>query len=134
MSSLDVRPQVVDVAGYAGDTLTIRITAPDFYGLDWSAQVRAAPDTDAVAATFEITAPAAADQPAILVLDADTTRALAGTGTQLRVRRGAATVTIQRFTGVWDCQVSDAGTDPVRTLVQGGLTIDLDVTREQVAS
>ena len=132
MSSLDVRPQVVDVAGYAGDTLTIRILAPDFYGLDWSAQVRAAPDTTTVAATFEITAPAAADQPAILVLDAATTRALADTGEVIRVRRGAATVSVLRFTGVWDCQVSDAGSDPVRTLVQGGLTIDLDVTREQV--
>jgi hypothetical protein len=37
---------------------------------------------------------------------------------------------IQRYSGVWDVQVSGSGgADPVNTLAQGSLTIDMDVSR-----
>lgn len=127
MAELDVRPKVVDVAGYAGDTLTLKITVT---GMDlttalWEAQVRLTADAAVTAAVFAITPPTAADGPAYITLDAATTRLLGESG----VTRKISGRSIQRFSGVWDCQVSSAGIDPVRTLVQGALTIDLDVTK-----
>lgn len=127
MAMLDVVPDTVDIRAYAGDTLTIRVTAPDALvgGLDWLAQVRTTDTDTTVAATFDITPPAVPDGPAYLVLPAATTRLLAGTlGRELPTTRS-----IIRFTGVWDVQVSDAGSDPVTTLARGQLTIDMDVSR-----
>lgn len=130
---LDARPDNVPVKGYAGDTLTIVITAPDALvaGRQWAAEVRAdrtsetAPD-----ATFTITPPSVVDGPAYLVLTSAQTAALLALGTARRTARaGGVYAMAQSYNGEWDCQLSAAGTDPVTTLVQGSLTIDVDVTR-----
>lgn len=133
MSVLDVRPQSVDVLGYAGDTLTIQITAPAALvdGQTWSAEVRSSESATTVDATFDVIPPTVSDGPAYIVLDAADTRRLAGTGVLRRIRtREGTTQEVIRYKGVWDCQVSNAGADPVRTLVKGTLVIDQDVTRE----
>ena len=112
---LDSTPGRVDLVGYAGDTLTVTITAPDTLvaGKVWAAQVRATRDPGApVDATFTITPPAVADGPAYVVLAADDTALLAATG---------------EYAGQWDCQVSNAV--ETRTLAQGSITIKVDVTQ-----
>lgn len=130
-ASLDVRPEEVNVSGYAGDTLTLMVTVTgmDLVTAQWDAMVRLNQEAASPAAVFAITPPTAVDGPAYLVLDAETTRALADMGQVLRAIPGVRAA-VRRFSGVWDCQVSAAGADPVRTLVQGELTIDLDVTRQ----
>ena len=42
MAVLDTRPQVVDIAHYGGDTLTIRVAAPFSLvdGKEWHSQIR----------------------------------------------------------------------------------------------
>lgn len=118
MTTLKVTPQRVDVAGYAGDTLTIQVTVPAgaFDGLEWHAEVRTNRDPSApVDATFTITEPAVPGDPAYLTLSSQDTARLAQTGA---------------YSGQWDVQVSGpGGVDPVTTLAQGTLTLPLDVTQ-----
>lgn len=133
MGTLDVRPESVDILGYAGDTLTITVVAPASLvnAKAWTAEIRSAIDATTVDAEFVITPPTVADGPAYLVLDAATTRLLASSGVLRKIRtREGTTVEVLRYKGVWDCQVSAAGLDPVRTLVKGTISIDQDVTRE----
>lgn len=140
MADHDATPQRENFAAYAGDTFTLEVVAPAELvdGLDWAAQVRATREAPGPPdAVFDIIEPTEPGGSAYLTLPAAITRALAAeSGRQVRVHpRGAAkAIVVQRYTGEWDCQVSDAGTDPVTTLVQGTLTFDLDVTRDEEAA
>lgn len=132
MATIDTRPQVVDIIHYAGDTLTIEVTAPDALvsGKTWNAQVRSTRDSAVIAATFQVTPSTGPGVPTYLTLDSATCASLAGTqGLMARSMEAGVLNAVMRFTGVWDVQISDAGSDPVRTLAQGTLTIELDVTR-----
>ena len=132
MTTIDTTPQWVDIKHLVGDTLTIEVTAPASItdGKVWEAQIRSTRDAAVVDASFTITPPAVSGGPAYLELSAATTRALASLGTFLREMKGTRAVSIQRYTGEFDVQLSVAGSDPVTTLVQGSLTLDLDVTRD----
>lgn len=135
MATLDLRPQTVDVYGYAGDTLEIGIVVQTEYinGRTFSAQVRPAVGSVDVSATFEVTPPADVNGPAYIRLPSSVTRELAqGTGTLVRTRTEGVTSTVMRFSGVWDCQLSLNGSDPVKTVAKGALYIDMDVTEETV--
>lgn len=132
MASLDTTPDNVDITHYAGDTLTIKITAPFSMvnGKDWLAQVRSSKSSAQVDSTFIVTKPVVDGDSAFLVLPAaETTRLVANAQTRRVVRDGVALLMAQ-YKGVWDCQISGTGgTDPVTTLAQGALTIELDVSR-----
>lgn len=139
MATLSTIPGTADIEHYAGDTLTIKVTAPDSLvtGREWLAQVKASRDATTPDSTFVITPPAQAGDPAYLVLPAAETARLAGTlGVPATVRRQSGFNTIEvrsvlNYKGVWDVQISGAnGTDPVTTLAQGSITITLDVSRE----
>jgi hypothetical protein len=131
MATIDTRPDVVDIVHYAGDTLTIRVEAPASLtdGMTWLAQVKAARDSDVVDAVFAITPPQSSGGPAFLELAGAITSQLAGTGPVLREMVAGTLAAIQRYSGEWDVQVSDNGMDPIKTLAQGTLVIELDVTR-----
>lgn len=132
--TIDTRPKVVDITAYGGDTLTIKVTAPVAItnGMVWNAQLRAdREDATPVDATFTITPPNPPTDPAAyLVLKSADCRRLIGTGTVLTRRTKAGVVTVQSYTGVYDCEIKHpTNPDPVTTLVQGTLTLDMDVTR-----
>ena len=133
VASLDSRPQVVDLFIYGGDTYTLtvedvpaQVTAAS---PDWSAQIRPAGDAAAVDAEFQITPPAVAGGPAYLMLDAETTALLVQGAPVITRRAGRAVTQVAQYQGVYDCQLSNAGADPVRTLFRGTITIEMDVTR-----
>lgn len=133
MAMLDLRPQIVDVYGYAGDTLEIHMVVSTNYiaGRTFKAQVRPSVGSAELSATFVITEPTEPNGPAILTLPSDVTRQLVqGAGQLVRVRNEGITYNVLRFTGVWDCQLSLAGSDPVRTMAKGALYVDMDVTDE----
>jgi hypothetical protein len=120
MATLNSSPDLVDLVGYAGDTLTVTVTAPTSFiaGRVWAAQIRATAGASGVDATFIITPPTVTDGPATLVLPAAETARLFSSGVG------------KVYAGVWDCQLAPAGGgDPVTTLAQGRLTIGGDVTR-----
>jgi hypothetical protein len=137
MATIDTRPKVVDIIHYGGDTLIIRIEAPASVtdGKVWDAHVKTAAGTTVPAAEFDITPPTVQGGPAFLTLPSATCAALVA-GQPVLMRRTQEVSTreitnyaIKTFTGVWDCQVSVAHSDPVRTLVKGALTIEQDVTQ-----
>lgn len=146
MSTIDTRPQAVDLIGYAGDTLPFTITvSADYSAYTWSGQVRSVHDVDsnidAPDATFDIGTPVDNQDGTWTVsvsLSSVNTSALATLSQADDVpltytKIGASTTdapSLQTYKGVWDIQVSDGGVPPfVRTLVQGNITIDADVTR-----
>lgn len=137
MASLDATPDTVDLAGYAGDTLTFTVTAPSALvdGKEWLAQVRSAKDAAVVDATFTVLPPTVADGPATLTLSAADTARLCEGAPVVRVsrRRGRTLPTpllVQQYSGMWDVQISEpGGLDPVITLAAGLITVDLDVSR-----
>ena len=108
---IDLRPAKEDILAYAGDTLPIRVTVADpdglLVGATWAAQVRKKRADTEAAATFVVEVES--DTVVTLTLSSEDTQALAG------------------FKGEWDCQVSYNGTK--RTVAQGAITIDYDVTR-----
>jgi hypothetical protein len=130
---LDFTPATEDIKAYGGDTATIEVRAPAVVtdGMVWDAEVRTAKDSPTIDATFLITIPATSGGPAYITLSSVDTARLAGTAPVVN-KRGPDGVTraIQTYSGVWDCQVSDPiNPDPVRTLVKGTITVELDVTR-----
>lgn len=132
MSSLDTRPQKVDILHYGGDTLTIRIQAPSSLtdGMTWKADVKAARGSDVVDASFVVTPPVSSGGPAFLTLPAAVTAALVADAPIVTKRlEDRSTRSVQQYVGEWDCQISADGADPVTSLAQGTLTIELDVTR-----
>lgn len=136
MAMLDLRPQVVDVYGYAGDTLEIAISVPTNYinGRTFNAQVRPAVGSTELSATFEVTEPVEPNGPAFIRLPSSITRELVQgpAAKRVRLRETGVTFEVVRFSGVWDCQLSLGGLDPVRTVSKGSLYIDMDVTAELV--
>lgn len=136
MAVLESIPDVVDIHHYAGDTLTIKITAPEALvgGREWSGQIRDVRTDSDVGAEFQITEPTVAGGPAYVTLLSADSRRLVESGVLIRVARGPGQFAmILRYSGQWDVQVAGAGgVDPVTTLVQGSIVLDLDVTREDV--
>lgn len=130
MGTLDVRPDLVELWGYGGDDLDVKITAPSSLvsGATWKAQVRSDAQSTTVGAEFAVTPPAVADGPAYLHLSGAQTRALADAGTLVSVRVGAASYPVQRYSGWWDVQVTFPS-GSVKTLSRGPLVVDMDVTR-----
>ena len=136
--TLDTRPQTVDILHYAGDTLSITITAPSgvVASMVWKGQIRSSRDAVGVDAEFVITPNSSG---ATVVLPSSVCAELASTGVTLRgsaLQRAdpqpwSPRITgLQRYSGVYDVQVGGtAGAEPVRTLVQGVITIDMDVSR-----
>lgn len=125
--TLSTVPMVVDVHHYGGDTLNILVVVPAAVvaGRDWDAEVRANREADTVDATFTIIDGNTADETYLQLPGAIVSELLATKATSVRVDGKPVT----RYVGVYDAQVSAAGLDPIQTLVQGTLTIDLDVTR-----
>lgn len=125
--TLSTVPMVVDVHHYSGDTLYLRVEvdAVAVGGRDWDAQVRRDRTAGDVDAIFEIV-PGETDDVIFLMLPGDVVTGLVDAwGSPVRVK-GKQMI---RYTGVWDVQVSDGGRDPITTLAQGALLIDIDVTR-----
>lgn len=135
MASLSTVPDVVDIDHYGGDTLTVRIDLPDEFtsaAMEWRAQIKGTREQTTPDAEFAITEPSGPGTPAFLVLSSEESGRLVGTGSIVRVRaKDGSLRVIRRYVGQWDVQVSGAGgADPVRTLVQGAMKIEIDVTRE----
>ena len=116
-TSLNAVPETVNITAYGGDTLRIEVTvaAGIADGLDWNAQIRADRTAATVDASFAIVPPSSPGAKAILTLPATVSTALIGA--------------LPEYKGVWDCQVSDGGADPVITLIQGTFNLKIDVTR-----
>jgi hypothetical protein len=118
---ISVLPQRVDVSVYAGDGVTLRLTAVnaetggvlDLAG-EIGAQVKVNRNDTEPITEFAVNTDKAADGILDLSLSGDQTAALPTDSS--------------RFRGVWDVQWLADGEQP-RTLVQGTLTCDLDVTR-----
>lgn len=108
--NIDLTPEVVNVTGYAGDDLPIKVTFPAGFadGRTWRAQVRDERADAAVVAEFTVTPGATVDDPVTLMLDAATTATMGG------------------FDGVWDLQI---GPNPTQTVLHGRILIAGDVTR-----
>lgn len=125
--TLSTIPTVVDVAHYGGDTLYLRVEvdADVVAGRDWDAQVRRSRESDEIDAIFAIVEGSHAGETYLMLPGEVVTALVTAWGTEVRVQ-GKKTM---RYVGVWDVQVSAGGTDPITTLAQGALTIDLDVTR-----
>jgi len=132
MADISTIPQIVNITHYGGDTLDLKVIAEPGVadGLDWNAQIRSASESDTVDATFTITEPAAPGDPALLRLTGAESSRLAGLTPAVQTRApNGALMMVQKYSGVWDCQVSAAGLDPIHTLCKGSLTIEIDVTR-----
>jgi len=124
-------PDVVDLKGYAGDTLTRRVevlTDPAGFiaGRIWSAQVRSAWNATGVDATFQVFPDTTG---CTLVLSEADTSALLGLSTA-RTSPAVRALVGDKYTGVWDVQLAPAGGgDPTTTVCRGTVTILGDVTR-----
>lgn len=132
MASVSTVPTVVDIVTYAGDTfdLEVRAAAEVTDGKQWSAEIRADRASAPVDATFVITEPTEPGGSAYLRLTAaDSARLARGAPVVQKRMPDGSTRAVQQYSGVYDCEVSLAGSDPVRTLVQGTIKIELDVTR-----
>lgn len=116
---IDARPQVVDLALYAGDTFTLEVditAAPGWdpeAGKTWAAQVRAALTGDLVEA-FTV---AWVSGTLVCTLSATQTRALAA--------RAAAPVAGAAYR--WDLEVTD-GAGVRLTVVRGAVSVTSDWT------
>lgn len=116
MSSISTLPQVVDIDHYAGDTLTVHITASAevIAGRVFKAQVRASKAAGRVDAEFSVIVTA---EGADIVLSSADSLEL--------TRRGD-------YSGFWDVQLAmPDGSDPVTTVAYGELRLHLDVTRPE---
>jgi len=120
-SQVSVVPQRVDLVLYAGDGVTLRLTAVDAETGDIldltgeiAAQVKANRNDPEALTAFTVNTDQAANGLLDLSLSGEQTAAL--------------TTDEARFKGAWDVQWIAEGEQP-RTLVQGSVTCDLDVTR-----
>lgn len=120
MSEIDLTPQILDLVLYSGDGSRFRLVITDVNNQPVpitgtiEAQIRTkrglAGDPSA---EFDVDMTQAADGVAILSLTGTQTQALAPT---------------RKFVGVWDVEWTPEGSEP-RTLVQGKVECDLDVSR-----
>jgi hypothetical protein len=124
---IDVRPQRVDLALYAGDGASIRLICrqgEDLEPLPMSGTVDAhirvdRDDPDPPVADF-LTDMSQADPDGIVFISLtdDQTRALVEHESAIN----------KKFSGVWDVEWTPTGADP-RTIAQGKVTCENDVTR-----
>ena len=132
-TTLDTRPQSVNITHYGGDTLTLSVTAPGWLtdGKEWAAQIRTTKTSDIVDAEFQIAKPTVSGGPAYLTLTSEDSARLIGSAPVVTRRMpDGSTRVVHQYTGLWDCQVYDAvERDPVRTIVQGSIMLEMDVTR-----
>ena len=125
--TLSTVPMVANIEHYGGDTLYVRVEVPAEFttGKQWDAQVRRTRDAVDIDAVFDFQ-PGDTPDVMFMILPADVVSGLIEDyGVEARVN---GTMTI-RYLGEYDCQISEAGQDPVTTLVQGTLTLFPDVTR-----
>lgn len=138
MPVIDARPQGVELKAYAGDTFSFKIiTDVDYTTYTWTGQIRSDHPDQEVDASFTFGTPesAAGKWETVVTLSADSTQALADlvveppvTPSILNVGGAASTLTsVNTYKGVWDIQVMF--NEVVKTLVQGTITVDEDVTR-----
>lgn len=127
--TIDTRPKVVDIRHLVGDTLSIKITVPAGWvdGRDWSGQVRDSIEATVPGAQFTVTPDGVTPDVYYAVLASEDTRTLAAGWTPPPVRTGRTRNVA--YEGVYDIQVSNAGSDPVNTVVRGELVLEWDVTR-----
>jgi len=133
MATISTIPTIVDITHYGGDTFTLEVkAAPEVTeGQSWNADIKLARDSDIVDASFSIIPPPAGGGSAYLTLSSvDSARLVANAAVVTRRSPSGVQLSIKKYTGVWDCQVSHpVDPDPVRTLVQGTFSIEVDVTR-----
>jgi hypothetical protein len=125
MSTIDTRPQSVNLKIYGGDDLTFRVnvTGADYSAATWTGQVRLDHDSSADA-NFTIDPDLTG---ADVLLDGVSTAALLDLGVTETPEFGAPKSSlVRKYFGVWDIQVDDGG---VKTLVQGLIEVYADVTR-----
>lgn len=120
MTEIDLTPQVVDLVLYSGDGSKFRLIVTDKNDQSVNltgtieAQIRTKRGLPGdPSAEFSVDMSQAAQGIAILSLTGDQTQALAET---------------RKFVGVWDVEWTPEGAEP-RTLVQGKVECDLDVSR-----
>lgn len=142
MSVMDARPSGVEIRGYAGDTLTFYINSDDpFSGYTWSGQVRSLHDSTVIDADFTIGLPESYTvngvtryRTAVTLSDVDT-RALADLAVEtdttpqyVKINNVKSTLSsVRTYTGYWDVQITS--NNVTKTIVQGTIVIDADVTR-----
>lgn len=134
MVTLSTLPDVVDIEHYAGDTLTIMVTAPEALvtGREWAAQIRPAKGSSILDAEFVITPPATPGGPAYLVLPGAESARLVSGGPVIQKRRGSVSSFVAVYSGFWDVQVAAPGeVDPITTLARGSISFEMDVTRDE---
>ena len=133
MATISTIPTIVDVTHYGGDTFTLEIkAAPEVTeGMVWNADIKLGRDTDTIDASFTIVPPPPGGGSAYATLSSVDSARLVGSAAIVTRRSVTGTqLSIQKYIGVWDCQVSHpTNPDPVRTLVQGSFSIEIDVTR-----
>jgi hypothetical protein len=133
MATITTIPTIVDITHYGGDTFTLEVkAAPEVTdGQVWNADIKLARDSDVVDASFSILPPPLGGGSAYLTLSSVDSARLVGTAPIITRRSPSGLLlSIQKYVGVWDCQVSHpTNPDPVRTLVHGTFSIEIDVTR-----
>jgi hypothetical protein len=142
MSVMDARPSGVEIRGYAGDTLTFYVNSDDeFSGYTWSGQVRLTHDESVADADFTIGATTSYTDNGItryrtpITLSATDTRDLADLAVETDIVpqyvkiNGVKTTlsSVRTYSGVWDVQIIQGSV--TKTIVQGTIIIDADVTR-----
>jgi hypothetical protein len=143
MSVMDARPSGVEIRGYAGDTLTFYINSEEsFDGYTWTGQVRSthdAPDADAdliIGTVTQVDLNGVTRYRTPVTLSSTDTRALANRVVEtdvypqyVKINGTKMTLSsVRTYSGFWDVQISQG--DAIKTLVQGTIIIDADVTRE----
>jgi hypothetical protein len=131
VTDIDLRPKVMNILCYAGDTVVFAVKIPwaTAVGKAWKGQVRLVRDAAEPDAEFIITPPAADGDAAYVMMPAADTKRLAGQAPVVRAMNAGSLAEMRVYSGVYDVQISDAGSDPVNTLVQGAFTVELDVSR-----
>lgn len=136
-TTIDTRPNDIDLITYAGDTLTLKITSTDvdYSGYTWTGQIKTSAQSSTVDATFSFThgEPPSGSQ-TFAVLSAEDSANLGNIATfqaQFSTKSGpvASPMMVEafRYNGVWDIQVENEGV--VTTLVRGTIKVDTDITR-----
>lgn len=128
-TTIDTRPMTADLKIYGGDTFEVYvITVDDFSTWTWTAQVRKT-HGGTVDASFTI----GADEmdggfhKRLLTLSATDTRDLVDAPGALQNKAVAPMGFVTAYRGIWDVQVENSGV--VKTLAQGDVTVESDVTR-----
>ncbi len=130
---INTQPMVRNLYLYGGDTFSMKVTVPAgaFDGFAWTGQVRSSrdPSTGTLDAEFQIDPPAAPGDPCWPTLLAVDTRRLALLGKPVKRKVGLAQRIFLVYTGDYDIQIKHPDEpDPVVTIVQGIVSIDIDVT------